>query len=288
MKNLESPEIPQEVDLIIDGGGFKGAYIVGNLLYLKEMEKQGFIKIARISGTSVGSLLGLLYFLDELNLLYKLLPVFSKDYKQTNKLTNTFDFIKRKLNRIIREKGTKSFNKRLYINYYDLQNDRDVLSNTYPTIEKLFKKIHFSCFIPFLFDGRSSICNKIDGVTPFIFPKRENVKILFLSTITITNISTVREILYTDDKNITYKILQGILDMHAFYLNNKSSNMSCYIDKNSLTSSAYFIGRKLLMYIIVMLIHFYSIIQGKTNISHYYVLAKKVFESIKHTFNSSI
>ena len=40
--NLEKPETPQEVDLIIDGGGFKGSYILGNLLYLKEMEKQGF------------------------------------------------------------------------------------------------------------------------------------------------------------------------------------------------------------------------------------------------------
>ena len=139
-----------------------------------------------------------------------------------------------------------------------------------------------------MFDGRPTLCNKIDGVTPFIFPKRENVKILFLSTISIRNICTASEILYTDDKNITYKMLQGILDMHAFYLNNKSSNMSHYIDKNSLSSSLYFLARKLLMYIIVMLIHLYHIIQGKTNISHYYVLAKKVFESIKHTLNSSI
>ena len=282
IKNIEKPEKsknPQEIDLIIDGGGFKAAYIIGNLLYLKEMEKQGFLKISRISGTSVGSLLGLLYFLDELHLIYKLLPIFSKDYKKTNKLTNSFKVIKRYLSKIIGEKGLKSFNKRLYINYYDLKKNRDVLSNTYSNVDTLFKKIYFSCFIPFMFDGRLSVCDKIDGLTPFIFPKRDNVKILFLSIISMRNIRSLGETLYIDDKNITYKMLQGILDMHAFYLNNKS-NMSHYIDTYSLSSSVYFLTRKLLMYIILMLVHIYSIIQGKTNISHYYVLSKKLFESI--------
>lgn len=286
MMNLEKPEQPQEIDLIIDGGGFKGSYILGNLLYLKEMEKQGFVKVARISGTSVGSLLGLVYFLDKLSLVYKLLPVFSKDYKETKKLTNTFKIIKRYLSKTIKEKGMSSFDKRLYINYYDLKNNREVLTNTYSDSENIFKKIHFSCFIPFMFDGRPSICDKIDGVTPFIFPKRENVKTLFLSAMSIRNISTFSEVLYTDDKNISYKMIQGILDMHAFYLNN-SSSMSHYID-NSLSASAYFFARKLLMYVIVMLINLYGIIQGKTNVSHYYLLLKKVFESTKHIFNSSI
>ena len=134
-----------------------------------------------------------------------------------------------------------------------------------------------------MFDGRPSICNKIDGITPFIFPKRENVKILFLSTISIRNINTFSEMLYTDDKNITYKMFQGILDMHSFYLNNKSTNMSQYIDNNSLTTIIYFLIRKFLMFIIIILIHFYTIIEGKTNITHYYLIAKKVFEVVKHT-----
>ena len=282
IKNLEKPEHPQEVDLIIDGGGFKAAYILGNLLYLKEMEKHGFIKIARISGTSMGSLLGLLYFLDKLNLVFKDIPVFMKDYKKTNKLTNSFIIIKRKLYVLLREKGMKSFDKRLYINYYDLKNNREVLTNTYSSADNIFKKIHFSCFIPFMFDGRPSICNKIDGITPFIFPKRENVKILFLSAISFRNISTFGEMLYNDDKNITYKMLQGTLDMHAFYLNDKSSSMSHYIDTSSLSSCAYFFGRKLLMYLIIMLINLYGIIHGKTDGSHY-LIVQKVFEAVKHT-----
>jgi hypothetical protein len=287
IKNLEKPEHPQEVDLIIDGGGFKAAYIVGNLLYLKEMEKQGFLKISRISGTSVGSLLGLLYFLDNLNIIYKLLPVLSKDYKKTNKLTNSFKLIKRYLSKIIGEKGMKSFNKRLYINYYDLKNNRDILSNTYSNIDNIFKKIHFSCFLPFMFDGRPSICDKIDGgFTPFIFPKRDNVKILFLSAISIRNIRSFNETLYTDDKNITYKMTQGVLDMHSFYID-KPTTMSYYIENNSIYSTGYFICRKILLYVIVFLIHIYNIIQNKTNVSRYFFFAKKVFETTRHAINST-
>ena len=289
IKNIEKPDktinTPQEIDLIIDGGGFKAAYILGNLLYLKEMEKRGFLKISRISGTSVGSLLGLLYFLDELSLIYKLLPIFSKDYKKTNKLTNSFKVIKRYLSKIIGEKGLKSFNKRLYINYYDLKNNRDVLSNTYSSCENLFKKIHFSCFIPFLFDGRPSVCGKIDGLTPYIFPNRDNVKILFLSTISMRNIRSLGETLYTDDKNITYKMTQGILDMHSFYIN-KNATMSYYIENNSISATVYFICRKLLLYAIIILIHLYNIIQDKTNVFRYFLIVKKVCESMYHTVNS--
>ena len=286
IKNIDKTQKhPQEIDLIIDAGGFKAAYIIGNLLYLKEMEKQGFLKISRISGTSVGSLLGLLYFLDKLNLIYKLLPVFSKDYKKTNKLTNSFKVIKRYLSKIVGEKELKIFNKRLYIYYYDLKNNREVLSNTYSNVDTIFKKIHFSCFIPFMFDGRPSICNKIDGLTPFIFPKRDNVKILFLAAVSIRNIRSFSETLYTDDKNITYKMTQGILDMHSFYIN-KHTTMSYYIDNNSISSTAYFMCRKILLYVIIILIHIYNIIQDKTNLSRYFLIAKNVFESMRHAINA--
>ena len=135
-----------------------------------------------------------------------------------------------------------------------------------------------------MFDGRPSICNKIDGLTPFIFPKRENVKILFLSAVSIRNIRSLSETLYTDDKNITYKMTQGILDMHSFYIN-KATTMSYYIENNSISSTVYFMCRKILLYVIIILIHIYNIIQDKTNLSRYFLIAKKVFESMRHAIN---
>ena len=47
------------IDLILDGGAFSGSYLLGGLLYISNISK--YIHISRISGTSVGSLFGLLY-----------------------------------------------------------------------------------------------------------------------------------------------------------------------------------------------------------------------------------
>ena len=284
IKNIKKPDVPQEIDLIIDGGGFKAAYIVGNLMYLKEMEKLGFINISRISGTSVGSLLGLLYFLDELKLVYKFLPILSNKYRENYTLTNTFKIIKEKLDIIIGEKGIDSFNNRLYINYFDIKNNKNVLNNTYENADSIFNTIHYSCFIPFLFNGKPSISNNIDGILPFIFHKRENVKILFLSTLTIGNIHSLQEILIFTDKNVTYKMLQGILDMHSFYLNN-TANMSGYIEQNSFNTVLYFLFRKLLLFWIVIFIHIFNFIQDKTNITYYILFIKNIIISLNNNYN---
>lgn len=275
IKNIEKPEKPYEIDLIIDGGGFKASYIVGNLLYLKEMEKLGLIKISRISGTSVGSLLGLLYFLDELKIVYKLLPILSSKYRENYNFSKTFDIIKFKMYNIIREKGIDCFNNRLYINYFDMKENKTILSNTYENFDSIYNKIHYSCFIPFIFNGEPTLSNKIDGILPFIFPKRENTKILFLSTINIRNIHSLHEILVFNDKNISYKMLQGILDMHSFFIN-KTATMSYYIDNNSFSIFFYILFRKFLLYCIIIFIHIFNFLQRRTNLNKYILFFKKI------------
>ena len=283
LKNIKKPEKPHIIDLIIDGGGFKAAYIVGNLMYLKEMENLGYIEISRISGTSVGSLLGLLYFLDELKLVYKLLPILSCKYRENYDFSKTFNIIKNKMYFIIGEKGLESFNNKLYINYFDINENKTILSNTYDNVDSIYNIIHYSCFIPFLFNGEPTISNKIDGILPFIFPKRENVKILFLSTITVGNISSLHEILIFNEKNITYKMIQGILDMHSFY-STKSSSMSYYIDNNSPITFIYFLFRKILLFSIIIFIHVFNFLQYRTNLNTYILYLKKIIVSLSNYY----
>jgi predicted acylesterase/phospholipase RssA len=58
-----------EIDLILDGGLFNGSYLVGALYFLKEMEKRNYIKINRVSSCSIGSIIGFLYFIDDLDII---------------------------------------------------------------------------------------------------------------------------------------------------------------------------------------------------------------------------
>ena len=69
---IEQNKIPIRIDLILEGGAFNGSYLIGALYFLKEMEKRNMIKIERISGASIGSILGFLYFIDALDLSYSL------------------------------------------------------------------------------------------------------------------------------------------------------------------------------------------------------------------------
>ena len=55
LKNL--PKRQYNLDVVIEGGAFNGSYVLGILLFLKEMEKKKIIKINKMSGCSVGGLL---------------------------------------------------------------------------------------------------------------------------------------------------------------------------------------------------------------------------------------
>lgn len=68
IKDLDCKHIPSEIDLVLEGGAFNGSYEIGILLYIKELEKRNKLKVNRISGTSVGAILGVAYILDKINL----------------------------------------------------------------------------------------------------------------------------------------------------------------------------------------------------------------------------
>ena len=64
VKNVDAEKIPKEIDLIFDGGVFNGFIGYGFSMYLSELEKQNKTKIIRVSGCSIGSVLGLLYIVN--------------------------------------------------------------------------------------------------------------------------------------------------------------------------------------------------------------------------------
>ena len=45
--DIKNRTMPEEIDLVLDGGVFNGSYHVGALYFLKEMERRKYIKINR-------------------------------------------------------------------------------------------------------------------------------------------------------------------------------------------------------------------------------------------------
>jgi predicted acylesterase/phospholipase RssA len=85
--DIKNVKEPAHIDLVLDGGIFNGSYLVGALYFLKEMEKRNYIKIDRISGCSIGSIVAFLYYIDALELMHKFYEIVNADFRKTYKLT---------------------------------------------------------------------------------------------------------------------------------------------------------------------------------------------------------
>ena len=78
----------QRLDLVLDGGVFNGSYLIGALYFIKEMERRKYVKIERISGCSIGSVVAFLYLIDALDVMPKLYDIVKNDFKNNFSLNS--------------------------------------------------------------------------------------------------------------------------------------------------------------------------------------------------------
>ena len=83
---ITNVEKPEKIDLILEGGVFNGSYLVGALYFLKEMEKRKYLEIERVSGCSIGALIGFLYFINKLDLIPELYTIFDNELRNSYNL----------------------------------------------------------------------------------------------------------------------------------------------------------------------------------------------------------
>ena len=169
IKQNEINKTPMKVDLILDGGLFNGSYLVGALYFIKEMEARRYIKVERISGCSIGSLVGFLYFIDALDELPCLYESLLDDFKTQNNFS-LIKNLKQKLVHRIPENICEKVFKRLYITYNNIKTGKKIVKKTYKNVNEIFDSIIKSSYIPFMIDGNLVYQNKyIDGLNPYIF-----------------------------------------------------------------------------------------------------------------------
>ena len=173
---------PQIVDLVLSGGMFNGSFQVGALHFLKEMENRKYIKINRISGCSVGSIVAFLYFIDGLDMMPMLCDVINAYVRKTHTL-KIIKKLKKYLGNRIHNDICKKVNGKLFIAYNNVKTQNKIIKSSYKNVDEIINAIIRSCFIPYFTDGNLLYENKyIDGITPYIFkvhPKM-NSKIIYL------------------------------------------------------------------------------------------------------------
>lgn len=277
--DLDTNIIPKKIDLVISGGAFNGIYATGITMYLKKLEELNKIKIRRISGASVGSLIGLAYLLDKINIFNEMTNDFIYLFK---KKCNLYDFHE-KINTILDLMDKDDYlklNNRLYITYFDFVKKKQIVIKKYKNNEHVLDSITKSCYIPFLMDKQISYNGKIDGGYPFIFKNKvkPNKKTLYINLLSFTYIHGV---FYLKDENNSYlRIIRGILDIDTFLKSKKNTHLCSYIDDWSIIDYILFHLNAYFMLIILLLLDVFNyinvMIPNTIKTTKYYILFKTI------------
>ena len=228
VKNINKKKLPLKMNLVFDGGAFNGLFGYGVLLYLKELERQKLTTIKKISGTSIGSVLGLVYILDLAVDLEKWFCEITGQFKQTGLLTKFHTNLKELIIDISKDQ-IKSLEGRLYITYYNVKKKRRTVVKKYRNKEHLYQCICRSSYLPVITDGGLTYQDKyIDGITPYIFNTHPTLFVKLLTRKKMLRCMSVK-----NEKNIQYRILTGLADANEFFMEG-SSNMCCFVHERSL------------------------------------------------------
>jgi len=260
--DIKNVNEPIKMDVVLDGGIFNGSYHVGALYFLKEMENIKYIKIERISGCSVGSIVGFLYFIDSLDLMPKLYDLINKEFRQTYNL-NLIKELKKHLYERIPSDICERVNGKLYITYNNIKKGTKPVKSVYKDVDDIINTIIKSSYIPYLIDGNVLYENKsIDGITPFIFKEREN-KILYLDLFGSDKLGNLLNV--KNEKSNYHRILSGLLDIHSFFIKKSNTPMCSYVNDWSYSNICFNHIKIIIERICIYLIHVLIFI--KKNIS---------------------
>ena len=260
--DIKNVSEPIKMDVVLDGGIFNGSYHVGALYFLKEMENRKYIKIERISGCSVGSIVGFLYFIDSLDLMPKLYDLINKEFRQTYNLKLITE-LKKHLSEHIPSDICERVNGRLYITYNNIKKGTKPVKSVYKDSDDIINTIIKSSYIPYLIDGNILYENKsVDGITPFIFKEREK-KILYLDLFGSDKLGNLLNV--KNEKSNYHRILSGLLDIHSFFIKKSNTPMCSYVNDWSYSNICFNHIKTIIERICIYLIHVLIFI--KINIS---------------------
>ena len=249
----------QRLDLILDGGIFNGSYLVGALYFIKEMERRNYVKIERISGCSIGSVVAFLYFIDSLDLMPKLYEIVKTDFKNNFSL-NIIKSIKEHLKQRIPNDICSKINGRLFICYNDIKRRKKITKSNYKNVDEIIDTIIKSCYIPFLIDTNMLYKNKyMDGINAHIFKSEPKKRILHMELFGYDKF--IYAVNIKNEKSNFHRILTGLLDIHSFYIKKSSTSMCSFVDNWNIINRGHYNTKLAFESILIYIIYFINYIK---------------------------
>lgn len=254
IENIPEKHLSKEIDLVLDGGAFNGVYMLGGLFYMKELESRGKIKIKRVSGCSIGAIMGLLFLLDKMDIAINICNLGYKCVRKHQDLKKMLIYFKNIMNENITDDDVKMVNNRYYLTYFDTNKGKQIIKKKYKNKTELIDYIIKSLYVPYLIDREYTDKDGcIDGAFPYMFKSKDkpNRRILFFNLQSFDKIKKM--IFIKKEKNIYPRLLEGLMDTHQFFEKNESNNMCSYVNDWSMLDILFFRLREI-VYIILFYI----------------------------------
>jgi len=253
--NLDKTNVPNEIDLVISGGAFNGSYAIGILMYIQKLEHLKCLSVRRISGASVGSMVGLAYLLNKLNLFndlsIEMINLFKTKY-------NLYD-MKNKLMKVLKimdKNDYKKLNNKLFITYFNTNTKKQVIVKKYKNNEEVIECIFKSCYIPFFMDGNTSYKGNVDGGYPYILEKNNEIKIMYVNLFSFKHITGV--LCLKNETNSYFRILKGILDVDVFFKIKKNTHFCSYVNNWNVNDYFFFRSNEYFLFIVLILLDIFN------------------------------
>lgn len=294
IRNIDPEHIPKKLNLILEGGCMNGAYEIGGLTLLKELEKKKLTTIEKISGASVGAYAGFLFLTDNLNKYIDEYGEMRESFKKHLKLVKLEEQLRFLVNKLS-DIQFKSLQKdKLFITFYNVDTQQQEVISQYSTKEELVASILKSCHLPFLINGECFYVDKktntkyIDGGVPYLFPPVTTphvttpVKNLYMKLTQYDRIKTTINVSY--EKTVHGRILEGVIDTYNFFLKNRETKMCSYVGEWSQINKIYYRFCELAYKFLIILIYTLSIliktISPKFKKTHFYKHFSPIFYKI--------
>lgn len=219
---------PLNMNIVLEGGAFNGSYLAGCLLYLKELEKRNYINIHKLSACSIGTLISLVYFIDELQLIDEIYVIACKQLKKKTNM-NIFDKIFKLLRKYITKSVLLNINNKLYITYFNIKTGKQKVVRSYKSVDHLLDVIRRSCSFPYIIDQNLYYKDKyVDGMYPYVFPS-SNKYILYLNLHSIHHISGFISI--KNEESHMRRIFDGIISIHNFFVYKRQTDICSFVEE---------------------------------------------------------
>jgi hypothetical protein len=244
VENIPFEQFPNgkitEIDLVLDGGAFNGIFMLGALFYIKELETQHKIKITRISGCSIGAIMGLMYLLNRLDLAMELITISFTNIRKHQDFKKVIRHVKKQMYSVITDSDVLICNRRFFLTYFDTNKGKQIVKSKYNSKKDIIDSIVKSLYVPYLIDR--NVTDKdgcIDGAFPYMFKRQDSDrKILFIN---LQGLNKIFKMIYIKHENNIYpRFMNGLHDIHHFICTGESNSLCSYVNEWNIVDILYF------------------------------------------------